>query len=393
MHKRLFLFLFSLVLIAGLTSAVILYGRGYRFDPKDKTISPTGILSVSSYPGKSSIFINGKLISATDASLTLPPGWYEIKISKDGYQSWKKRIRIQGEVVSQIDALLLPFNPSLRAITFTGVVSPHLSPSGTKVAYLVKSSEDDPATGKNRSGVWLLELRTGPLGTKPDPKQMFSINPEGAELIWSYDEKEIMVVFRPAALPIQQAYLMETESGLSIMPIDVTLRAEEILQEWEERKMLKHKSSLASLPKNIRQILTESADGIKFSPDENKILYQATDSASLKLVIDPPLIGSNPTEETRKLEKGKYYIYDTKEDKNYYIADTLPIWYTDSKHLILIDQDKIAVVDYDGTNKRSVYSGPFTDNLVFPWTSGGKIVILTNINSSSSADFYDVDLR
>ena len=150
---------------------------------------------------------------------------------------------------------------------------------------------------------------------------------------------------------------------------------------------------MASLSDDINIVLTDSADSIKFSPDEDKILFRATESASLKTVIDPPLIGRNPTEETRKLEKGKYYIYDTKEDKNYYIADTLPIWYTDSKHLILIDQDKIAVVDYDGTNKRSVYSGPFTDNLVFPWTSGGKIVILTNINSSSSADFYDVDLR
>src|SRR3990167_9721086 len=117
MFKRLFLFLFSLVLIASLTAAVILYGRGYRFDPKDKKISPTGILSVSSYPGKSSIYINGKLTSATSASLTLPQGWYEIKISKEGYQPWKKRIRIQGEVVSQIDALLLPLPGSSPPIS------------------------------------------------------------------------------------------------------------------------------------------------------------------------------------------------------------------------------------------------------------------------------------
>ncbi|KKS97679.1 MAG: hypothetical protein UV73_C0006G0033 [Candidatus Gottesmanbacteria bacterium GW2011_GWA2_43_14] len=410
MFKRLILFILSLALIAGLTSAVVLYGRGYRFDPKAKSISPTGILSVSSYPEKASIFINGKLTSATNASLTLAPEWYDIKISKEGYQSWEKRIRIQGEVVSQIDALLVPFNPSLRAITFTGVINPRLSPSGTKTAYLVKSSETDPATGRNLSGVWLLELRTGPLGTKPDPKQIFSMDPailgssadfpyENAELYWSYDEKELIVAFFPenpppaVALEAERAFLLLTDNGVSTSPIEITSRYTQILAEWQEEKMIKDEANMASLPDAISRVLTTSTSSLRFSPDETKILYQATAGASLKPVIDPPLIGRNPTEETRSLNDGKFYIYDIKEDKNYYLADSQPRWYTDSKHLILVEKEKITVVDYDGTNKRSVYSGPFTDEFVFSWTSGGKIVILTNLNSSTSADFYEVDLR
>src|SRR3989338_8608850 len=121
MAKRLLISFFSVVFIISLAGVFILYGRGYRYDPQKNKVNPTGILSVSSYPEKASIYINDKLTSATDTSISLPPDWYQVRISKEGYQSWEKRIRVQGEVVSQIDALLIPNNPSLKAVTATGI--------------------------------------------------------------------------------------------------------------------------------------------------------------------------------------------------------------------------------------------------------------------------------
>ncbi len=52
------------------------------------------------------------------------------------------------------------------------------------------------------------------------------------------------------------------------------------------------------------------------------------------------------------------------------------------------------IIDYDGTNKRTVYSGPFAENLVYPWSSSGKIVILTNLNKPQALpNLYEVDIQ
>jgi RNA polymerase-binding transcription factor DksA len=39
------------------------------------------------------------------------------------------------------------------------------------------------------------------------------------------------------------------------------------------------------------------------------------------MVITPPLIGTNSTPEQRSVVTGKIYIYDSKEDKNYFLFD------------------------------------------------------------------------
>ena len=67
---------------------VIAYARGYRFDFKDKKISSTGILAISSSPKAAKVFINKHLKGVTDLNVTLHPGNYDIEIIKDGYISY-----------------------------------------------------------------------------------------------------------------------------------------------------------------------------------------------------------------------------------------------------------------------------------------------------------------
>ncbi len=158
---------------------------------------------------------------------------------------------------------------------------------------------------------------------------------------------------------------------------------------------------LSSFPGPVAAFLNNYATNIKFSPDETKVLYEATASASLNEVITPPLIGSNPTIQSRTIAPDNWYIYDKKEDKNYNLADvrmfpdpTSLIWYTDSKHIIMIEKDIIYITDYDGTNKKAIYGGPFEDHLVFPWPQGGKLIIMTNLNKlHATPNLYAIDLR
>ena len=111
------------------------------------------------------------------------------------------------------------------------------------------------------------------------------------------------------------------------------------------------------------------------------------------------MIAANQTPEIRSLVKNNLYIYDKKEDKNFIVdnpeASINPIlWYSNSKHLIFIEQKKISIVEYDNSNKQIVYSGPF-ENSFFTSTTDGKIIVLTNLNPEANkfADLYLVGIR
>ena len=136
MRTRILLFLLSLILVPTVTVAVILFARGYRFSLKQQTFQATGLLSATSLPTGASIYVNGELKSATDTTLNLVPGTYQIKIKKEGFNVWEKQLNIEPEVVTRASPLVFPSVPSLKAVTFSGASLPSVSDDGSKVAYL-----------------------------------------------------------------------------------------------------------------------------------------------------------------------------------------------------------------------------------------------------------------
>ncbi|MBM3283950.1 PEGA domain-containing protein [Candidatus Gottesmanbacteria bacterium] len=408
MTRRLIYTIGILFLIISLATGIIAYSRGYRLDFRQKKLTTTGILSASSTPDGASVFVDEKLVSATNASVTLLPGWYQVRISKEGYQPWEKSIRIQGELVSRIEALLIPANPSLRALSVTGIYSPIFSSNSSKLAYIIPKDESTPsALLKSKVGIWVLDLRSGPLGTKNEPKQIFrpaiSYDWKNARLHWSWDEKKVVAIFSKMDRKrevVTSAFQFNIDSTDSF-PTDITSSVINLLHEWQAYDTEKQKLQIANLPPAVGKILNHSVSDIRFSPDEAKIFYLASASASLAQIITPPLIGTNPTKEVRSIEKGKYYIYDIKEDKNYFITDQKAapdsknlVWYSDSKHILMIDKDTIYIIDYDGTNKRVVYTGPFEESFVFPKPQEHKLLILTNLTKLQTLpNLYEIDLR
>ncbi len=407
MIKKIIYSLAIISLCITLTVTVIAYGKGYRFNSGQKSISTTGILSANSSPDAASIWIDNKLNSATNGSISLSPGWYDLRIAKEGYQAWEKRIRIQGEVVTKVDALLIPNNPSLRTLTGSGVSSPVLSPTGSKIAYIVPFEASGPSNLKSKIGIWIFDLKSGPLGRTNEPKQVFKPSEKldwtNSELLWSPDEKQLVLAIKNRENKFEKViYALQISlDNSSILPLLVTSNLESILADWDLAKNQIQDQIMAPLPTQLSDFLKNSANNIQFSADNNKIFYLATSSASLSPIITPALIGSNPTQETRNITTGKYYVYDIKEDKNFYITTQKkgkglysPLWYYDSKHLLMIENSSINIIDYDGTNQKIIYSGPFVDNIVYPWNSSGKIAILTNLNQPKALpNLYEIDLR
>ncbi len=393
---------------------IIAYGRGYRLNLRQKSLTPTGILAVSSNPKAAKIYINGEFKGATDTNLTLPPGQYQVEIKKEGYTSWSKTVRLKGELVLTLDAMLFPLNPSLSPLTNLGIVKAFPLDASEKILLFSQNNDEE------KDGIYLYEASKKPL-TFFSPLKLISLKknlPEKvdftkSEVIFSPDYKQAIIELQVTSYKLQVtslSYLFSLE-GENQQPFDVTASKDTLIEAWIKEKESQNLKILETFPPEIAKIATDSFQIIAFSPNETKILYQAKKSLTLPLIINPPLIATNQTEDSRALKKDSLYVYDKKEDKNYKIPNfQSPIskpftshqqlisnfiqWLPDSKHLVFVEGKKIVVVDYDGTNKQTVYSGPFEGSF-FTLTSEGAIIVLANLNpeTNKQPDLYAVGIR
>ena len=94
--KSLSIIFFVLIFIAAVTYGISFFARGYQISTNGKIgFMATGIISATSKPKGASVYVNDKLITATDDTINLPPDEYTIKIVKDGYLPWQKKIQVK----------------------------------------------------------------------------------------------------------------------------------------------------------------------------------------------------------------------------------------------------------------------------------------------------------
>lgn len=385
---RVIIFL-STILVVGIIGYIVsLYARGYRLNQQTGEFSPNGLLVANSDPNGASVYINGELKTATTATIPLLPATYDVEIKKDGFLPWYKRITIRKEEVTTVNVTLFASAPSLSAITFSGVVNPIISPDQTKVLYAV------PANGSSISdkvGLWILETVNLPLGFSREPRLITDGDMSKASWEWSPDSREILLT-----TPVGTFLLPANETTPQAKRVNISSQKQKILAEWEELKTKQLQAQLAPLPDELEDIFIRKATQIHFSPDEKKILYTASGSATLKEGLLPPLPGSSTQKQTREIVNGKKYIFDIKEDRNFEIAEsTQPAyWFNTSNHIVLPQTDSVSLIDYDGTNKQTVYTGSYVFPFVYPSTSPAKLMILTNFGAvTGHPNLYSLSLR
>jgi len=399
---KLILRLFVIVAFIGILVLVIAYARGYRLDFNNKALSSTGIIAVSAYPKAAKVYLNDELKGVTDLNMpSLLPGNYKVEVKKDGYTTWRKNITLKGELVESLDVLLFPLNPSLTPLTNLGIT--HAIAIGQTDRYLLFSQNDSV----EKDGIYVFDPSKRAISFLPPLKLIVLKSNLPAELDFreitvnfSPDFKEAIVDFNATA-----SYLL-TLDDLNSQPLDVTNSKETLLLAWQKEKQQEIAKIFETFPKEIGKIATDSFQVVAFSPDKTKILYQAKNNFVLPLAITPPMIAANQTPEARTLEKDFLYVYDKKEDKNFLISNFKPasrgefqisnsiLWYYDSQHLVINEEKKITVIDYDGQNKQTVYSGPF-ENYFLGTTTDGTLLVLTNLNGQINPlpDIYAVGIR
>lgn len=399
MTKQLAIPLLLLLFMVLGTIGVILYGMGYRFSLNKGTpaVSGTGLLVATSVPDGAQVFINDHLTTATDNTINLEPGEYNVKIFKDGYFPWQKKIIVKKEVVSKADALLLPTAPKLESITNIGVSNAVIDPTKSKLAYTVASQS------ALKNGIYVLDMTLRPILTFQSTSTQIATNIVSAfsqsALKWSPDNKQILSSF-----DLPKSDFLLSANSLNSNPQDVTATLLSVNTAWKKLKDEKQIAFTNSLPRKLRPIVSKYFNVLEWSDDETKVLYSASVSGTLPIIITPPLIGVDSTPEQREIETDAVYVYDIKEDRNYKILDSLLIkeedahlplmWFPDSKHLIYVNNGKIDIMEYNAGNQTTIYAGPFVDNFVFPWPDASKIVILTNLgNPANNPNLYTISLK
>jgi hypothetical protein len=377
------------------TVGISYYARGYKLNfNKGPILTVTGLISATSRPKSASVYLDNRLITATDDTLNLPPGEYEVKIGKDGYLPWTKKIKVKPEVVFQTDAQLFRSVPDLRPLTFTGALNPTLSPDGNKIIYSVAS-----ASASKDNGLYLLELTDNPLLiNKNIPKQ---ISPNFPNLDWSKATFEFSPNSQQAIASFANSnshFLLNLDNPITQASLyDITPRLELIRQEWQQQLNLILQSRISKLPSPLQTLVSStSAQNLSFSPTEDKILYLAKTNGDLPSQITPPPAQSTQPQQ-RRIQQDFYYVYDLKDDTNFLIGPAKNLsqisWLPNSNTLLFIQDGQIKVIEYDSTNIQTIFGGDFDPQVVLPAPDGNKIITLTSPYTGAPRNLYSITIR
>ena len=386
------------VLVLAAATGAIFWARGFKPDFK-KGIERTGLLVITSVPTGASVFLDGRLSAATDTNIAyLDPKTYKVRIEKEGYSSWEKDVAIVADLATEIKALLFPVAPGIKPLTTTGASNPALSADGVKIAY---------GTSGENGGLFLFPMSDRPFPFRQGPRLLIknqnNFDFSKAVFIWGPDSKELIAQFSEEDKTVANIMLDSDKKDQPLSDITASLNAtlaswqaeitqraqtlallapKEVVEATGEAKPVLQNQTKAAfespvptigLPQVQTYLLNYFPTGLVFSPDEEKILYKNRD--------------------------GRFKIYDIKDKKESTLPEFKELrgisWYPDSAHLVIAEENMISIIESDGANKMTVYSGNFVNGFVFANPSGSGLVILTTLTQGEGtpANLYEIDLR
>lgn len=362
MSKRFIITIITLIII-GLAAAVAIFlAKGYTVSTKEKRIVGTGIINITSEPDAASVFIDGHLTTATNAAVSqLSPKKYSVKVVKEGFIPWEREVEVKEGLVTPLKITLFPAIPTIYPLTFNGVANPILSPDGSKLVFI--------ATGGKKPGVWVWTMsRNQPIAfaRSSEPHQIAAngvVDYSKAILRWSADSKQVLATVG------KNNYILNDDT-LNTEPRDITAILDSTLKSWEDDTRAKDAARIEAIKDiNIKKLASASGT-LRFSPDETKFMFAQ--------------------------ENIKFKVYDIEGKKQYDLpSGKAHLWLPDSRHIILVEEDTISIIDFDGTNKAVIYAGKFEDPFIFPWPDSSRLVIVSSFPTptASEPNLYGINLR
>ena len=373
-----------LVILAG--TVAIFWARGFKPNLQTGEIKRTGLIVASSTPTGASVYLNDRLTSATNTNIAfLDPGIYKVRIQKDGYSTWEKEVLVREDLATEINSLLFPLAPEIKPLTSTGAYYPTISPSNSKIIYGVPESA---------GGVFVLPLVDSPFAFRQNQRQLAknqgSFDFSKAKFIWNPNSEEFIARFEDEDAKITANLLLNSQDTDQQLR-DITASLNATLAAWtniidqqainlailapDEVKGSTAESSLDLLSNQFSSadLINYYPNGLAFSPDEKKILYKHNDA--------------------------RYRVYDLNRKINFSLPEFTDLvnisWYPDSEHLVIAQKDLISIIEPDGKNKTTIFSGKFVNGFVFAHPNGFRLIILTALTQpeGNPPNLYSINLK
>lgn len=206
LKTRRFLFIIFLASFFIITPLVIISANGYKLSLQGKVLQKTGMLVLDSNPRGAKIYINDKpkklflkIFNRKNNFMTTPvkiknilPGEYKVKIEKDGYWSWEKKLTVQPGMATFAEDINL-FKNNLPALISSGDINDILlSPddkslliSANDESYFYNASNDTkipfnaPISTSTENFLWLnnnMALINGFIYRANNPDKLLDLN-------------------------------------------------------------------------------------------------------------------------------------------------------------------------------------------------------------------------
>lgn len=371
--KRLISALLIIIFFLMLGYGLLIYATGKRLTRDGKLVG-VGIIQVDATPDNSKIYLNNELKKEGDTNIeNLRPGRYTVKVEKENYSPWQKEIEVVEGKVIPLRVKLFPSNPSLTAATFNGVFSPKISPDNRKIAFGIQM--------EGKKGLWVLDLADRQFFFNNNTlRQIVSDTPlfsfSDSTFSWSPDSNQVLVETKNSATNEPAAFLLSQET-LNQNPENILATVEQTKTAWNEQVVKTNADKLKKLGKEAEE-LSANATELLFSKDGKAVIIVNTDKTIVAYDTEPTPV---PNVEPLKINLPSAARY---------------LWFEDgTKHIAAIENNVISIMDTDGTNKASIFTGDFDPNSVFSWPDGTRLILTLNLNSKLNPlpNLYTIDLR
>lgn len=155
LHRRVIYITFIAIFLIA-SPLVILFTMGYRYNLEKGRVQKTGIIKITSQPRGATIFLNDVEYQKTQTPAKIEyqlPGDYEIKLVKDGYYDWQKKLPVYENITTFAEKVMLWKKSNSIALASSSVVSWLTSPDGNMVI-----------ASDSQKNISLLDINSGLIG-------------------------------------------------------------------------------------------------------------------------------------------------------------------------------------------------------------------------------------
>ena len=320
----LFFFLSLLVLIA--TPILIFYALGYRINWQTRTISQTGGLYLKTIPANATVFINDKKQKNTDFLFgtvlidNLLPKSYDIRIEKEGYKSWNKRLEVQEKQVAEAkNIILFPSQLNFKTL-FDHTAAAWPSPDMAQILL-----QRQLAQSQSRLSLWNPKTNKETILVK---QLSFALHILSVQ--WDGDSQNVLIQFREkTALPI----VFDREGQQCKEPACATKILNAEPKAFEKVLAAAETDLLQTLPDKREEIL---------SPDEKKVAL--TNGSEVWLFYL-----QNDEGQPRRTKGQRVLLSRFSESANH-------VTWMDNNHLLLSVGNDVRIIEIDDRDSINTYS-------------------------------------